>query len=61
MKVCKDSQPGYIDLYQIHWPNHSVSVEDSLAVLLRLRDVGKIRLLVFVILEFKTYRTPEHD
>ena len=48
-KTCNESlqrlRTDYIDLYQIHWPNHSVSVEDSLAVLLRLRDVGKIRAI----------------
>jgi len=36
-------QTDYIDLYQIHWPNHDVAVEDSMAVLLKLRDAGKIR------------------
>ncbi|MBT4125726.1 MAG: aldo/keto reductase [Chloroflexi bacterium] len=36
-------QTDYIDLYQIHWPNHSVAVEDSMAALLKLRDSGKIR------------------
>ena len=36
-------QTDYVDLYQIHWPNHDVAVEDSIAALLRLRDAGKIR------------------
>lgn len=36
-------QTDYIDLYQIHWPNHDVAVEDSMAALLKLRDAGKIR------------------
>ena len=36
-------QTDYIDLYQIHWPNHDVVVEDSIAALLKLRDAGKIR------------------
>jgi len=36
-------QTDYIDLYQIHWPNHDVAVEDSMAELLKLRDAGKIR------------------
>jgi len=48
-KTCDESlqrlRTDYIDLYQIHWPNHSVSVEESLAVLLRLRDLGKIRAI----------------
>jgi len=48
-KACDESlerlRTDYIDLYQIHWPNHSVPVEESLAVLLRLRDLGKIRAI----------------
>ena len=36
-------QTDYIDLYQIHWPNHDVPIEDSLASLIELRDSGKIR------------------
>ena len=36
-------QTDYIDLYQIHWPNHDVAIEDSMAALLKLRDAGKIR------------------
>ena len=46
-KACDASlqrlQTDYIDLYQIHWPNHDVAVEDSMAELLKLRDAGKIR------------------
>ena len=46
-KTCENSlrrlRSDYIDLYQIHWPNHDVAVEESLAVLLKLRDSGKIR------------------
>jgi len=38
-------QTDYIDLYQIHWPNHDVSLEDSMAALLKLRDTGKIRAI----------------
>ena len=48
-KACNASlqrlKTDYIDLYQIHWPNHSVPLEESLAVLLRLRDLGKIRAI----------------
>jgi aryl-alcohol dehydrogenase-like predicted oxidoreductase len=39
----KRLQADHIDLYQVHWPNHAVPVEDSLAALVRLRDSGKIR------------------
>ena len=46
-ETCENSlrrlRSDYIDLYQIHWPNHDVAVEESLAVLLKLRDSGKIR------------------
>ena len=31
-----------IDLYQIHWPNHDVPIEDTMAALVALRDQGKI-------------------
>jgi diketogulonate reductase-like aldo/keto reductase len=33
----------YIDIYQIHWPNESVSFEETLSALLKLLDQGKIR------------------
>jgi aryl-alcohol dehydrogenase-like predicted oxidoreductase len=35
----------YIDLYQIHWPNHNVKIEDSLNVLNKLIEKGKIRTI----------------
>ena len=35
----------YIDLYQIHWPNHDVPIEDTMAQLLKLQDSGKVRAL----------------
>ena len=35
----------YIDLYQIHWPNHDVDVSKSLKVLEDLRVEGKIRAI----------------
>ncbi len=38
-------QTEYIDLYQIHWPNPSVPIEETLEALLRLREVGKIRYI----------------
>jgi len=38
-------QTDHIDLYQIHWPNHDVAAEDSIAALLKLRDAGKIRAI----------------
>ena len=35
----------YIDLYQIHWPNHDINMEDSINELNKLVDTGKIRSL----------------
>ena len=32
----------YIDLYQIHWPDKSTPVEDSIGAMLRLKEQGKI-------------------
>jgi aryl-alcohol dehydrogenase-like predicted oxidoreductase len=34
-----------IDLYQIHWPDSSTAVEDSMAAMLKLKDAGKIRAI----------------
>jgi len=33
----------YIDLYQIHWPNPSSPLEDTIEALLKARSAGKIR------------------
>ena len=38
-------QTDYIDLYQIHWPNHDVPIEDTMSELLKLQDRGKVRAL----------------
>lgn len=35
----------YIDLYQIHWPNHSVPLAETVPALLRLVEQGKVRAL----------------
>ena len=34
-----------IDLYQIHWPDTTTAVEDSMAALVKLKDQGKIRAI----------------
>jgi aryl-alcohol dehydrogenase-like predicted oxidoreductase len=34
-----------IDLYQLHWPDTSTAVEDSMASLVKLKDQGKIRAI----------------
>ncbi len=41
----KRLQTDYIDLYQIHWPDHDVPVEDTMSELLKLQDSGKVRAL----------------
>lgn len=35
----------YLDLYQIHWPNHDIPLADSFDALERLREQGKIRAI----------------
>ncbi len=34
-----------IDLYQVHWPDSSTPVEDTMAALVKLKDQGKIRAI----------------
>lgn len=38
-------QTDYIDLYQTHWPDHSMRYEDTLAALTKLVEAGKVRVL----------------
>jgi diketogulonate reductase-like aldo/keto reductase len=35
----------YIDLYQLHWPNYTVPIEETMAAMERLVDLGKIRFI----------------
>ena len=35
----------YIDLYQIHWPNHDVPLSETMTALTKLVDAGKIRAI----------------
>ncbi|HET7674131.1 MAG TPA: aldo/keto reductase [Gammaproteobacteria bacterium] len=35
----------YIDIYQVHWPDKSIPVEDTAAVMAELRAAGKIRAI----------------
>jgi aryl-alcohol dehydrogenase-like predicted oxidoreductase len=35
----------YIDLYQVHWPDPAVPVEETALALLRLQEAGKIRAI----------------
>lgn len=39
----KHLQTDYIDLYQVHWPNHDIPFEDTMSALLELQQAGKIR------------------
>lgn len=36
-------QTDYIDLYQLHWPNHDIPIDETLGVLEELKQAGKIR------------------
>lgn len=36
-------QTDYIDLYQLHWPDHEVNFAETMAALEKLKDEGKIR------------------
>jgi aryl-alcohol dehydrogenase-like predicted oxidoreductase len=35
----------YIDLYQIHWPDPAVQIEDSMRALMKAKESGKIRYI----------------
>ena len=35
----------YIDLYQLHWPNYTVPIEESMGALEELVDAGKVRFI----------------
>ncbi len=38
-------QSDYIDLLQIHWPNHDVPFEETIEALLQLKQDGKVRAI----------------
>jgi aryl-alcohol dehydrogenase-like predicted oxidoreductase len=38
-------QTDYIDIYQIHWPDQSVKIEETASVMLKLYEEGKIRAI----------------
>jgi aryl-alcohol dehydrogenase-like predicted oxidoreductase len=41
----KRLQTDVIDIYQIHWPDKTTPVEDSMAAMVRLKEQGKIRAI----------------
>ncbi|MBN2523466.1 MAG: aldo/keto reductase [Bacteroidales bacterium] len=47
MKECEDSlrrlRTDYIDLYQIHWPDPSTPISETMEAVARLKEQGKIR------------------
>lgn len=47
MKECEDSLrrlgTDYIDLYQIHWPDKTTPIEETMEAVLRLMEQGKVR------------------
>ena len=38
-------QTDYIDLYQIHYPNHDVPLADTIGAMVRLKEQGKVRAI----------------
>ena len=36
---------SYIDLYQVHWPNPSIPIKETMSAMERLVDEGKIRFI----------------
>ncbi len=47
--ACEESlrnlQTDYIDLYQIHWPNHDLPLSEAVEALEKLKQQGKIRAI----------------
>lgn len=41
----KNLGTDYIDLYQIHWPNHDIPLAETVGALQRLKEAGKIRAI----------------
>lgn len=41
----KRLKTDYIDLYQLHWPNHTVPVDETMSAMEELVDRGKVRFI----------------
>ena len=41
----RDLDTDYIDLLQVHWPNHEVPLAETVSALERLKDEGKVRAI----------------
>lgn len=44
-KSLKRLRTDYIDIYQIHWPDPTTPVEETMGALLELKEAGKIRAI----------------